>query len=200
MRWKGDHYRPEPVYVEQKYPSVTADYVKKSIKEQLQVKKKLDKILKKASRRSEFAKYIKPQGVTFISGVVQPYLTSNNMYGFYYRLLKTKVTDERLIKDIIKYRDKLLKHRVNAEVKLMNGADTVARMSLVGVLPENVQASIITNFRGMLGDDSTIKAKMELFLLNTIKSGKAMFGSHTVDFKTKEAIRINRVEVNYSFA
>lgn len=107
-------------------------------------RKQIMKLVSRAPHITEYTKHIKRQGITNVS---PDFKRGNHFFDggvlrrYYYDLLKNKTLkdDVKLMDDIIKFRGRILKHRISCVVSLFSNNQKVAELRVYNVLIEDGQ-------------------------------------------------------------
>jgi len=181
-------------------------YGDKLTKEQLEAKKvndaqkKMLQLVRSAKPISFYTKKINRAGINFLELDVNPYENSIDWGRIkldYGTLLKNKVNDERLLNDIIKYRDKILKHRISCDVILISQGVEVGELKVYRILIEDAQ-HIIKYWQNQTIDPSGVNNKVYLFERELKLSGKG--GEVKVSRLPSRYTKIDKVKLKFSFS
>jgi len=181
-------------------------YGDKLTKEQLKAKQvrdaqeKMLRLIRNAKPISFYTEKINRTGTNFLdveanpNGYVMDWGKIKSDYG---TLLKDKVNDPKLMEDIIKYRDKILKHRISCDVKLISKGMEVGELKVYRILVEDAY-HIVKYWENQNIDPSGVNNKVYLFQRELMLSGRG--GEVRVSRVPSRYTHIDKVKLKFSFS
>lgn len=147
-----------------------------------------------------YTKKINRAGTNFLDVEANPYMNSidwGKMKNDYGTLLKNKVTDSKLLDDIIKYRDKILKHRLSCDVKLFSKGIEVGELKVYRILVEDGH-HIVKFWTGQNIDPSSVNNQVYNFQRELNLSGRG--GEVRASKVPSRYTNIDKVKLRFSFS
>jgi hypothetical protein len=181
-------------------------YGDKLTKKELEAKKvrdaqeKMIRLIRSAKPISFYTEKINRTGTNFLdveansNGYVMDWGKIKSDYG---TLLKDKVNDPKLMEDIIKYRDKILKHRISCDVKLISKGMEVGELKVYRILVEDA-CHIVKYWENQNIDPSGVNNKVYLFQRELMLSGRG--GEVRVSRVPSRYTHIDKVKLKFSFS
>lgn len=158
------------------------------------------RLVRRAKPVDFYTKKINKTGTNFLEVDVSPYAHSidwGKMRQDYGELLKDKVSDPKLLNDIIKYRDKILKHRLSCDVKLLSKGTEVGELKVYRILVEDGH-HIVKFWTNKEVDPSSVNNQVYLFQRELSLSGRG--GEVRVSKVPSRYINIDEVKLKFSFS
>jgi len=181
-------------------------YGDKLTKEQLKqqqsrnAQEQLLRLVRNAKPVSFYTKKINRNGTNFLDVEANIYMNSidwGKMKKDYGALLKDKVTDPQLLDDIIKYRDKILKHRLSCDVKLFSKGAEVGELKVYRILVEDAH-HIVKFWTGQNIDPSSVNNQVYNFQRELNLSGRG--GEVRASKVPSRYTNIDKVKLRFSFS
>jgi len=204
-KWKGERFFCDTCLQYMRISDADT-YGDKLTKEQLKAKQTRDaqekmlRLIRNAKPIDFYTKKINRAGTNFLELDVSPNqyaLDWGKVKNDYSVLLKDKVSDPKLMDDIIKYRDKILKHRISCDVKLMSQGMEVGELKVYRILIEDAQ-HIVKYWQDQNIDPSGVNNKVYLFQRELMLSGRG--GEVRVSKLPSRYTKVDKVKLKFSFS
>lgn len=153
-------------------------------------------------KAEDLKKAIKPQGTTrTIQRGIQTTGMPHGIIAEYEMLLKDKVTDPQLIQDIIRYREPLLRHRINTVLELEmtgdGGEQYYGQITVAGTLIED-EEQIQHEFEGSTGYIYTINTEAETRMkAKGLQIRKSIVTQNESPLKSEVTLHITGISRNF---